>query len=159
MTGASRTQIDQSKYQFILVKQSLQRNVAVVYLSSLCWQRVHFTPIRTKSRLIMTKHIVLRQLFIPGIFLLECHLPLDWPSYTCPVLPRDGPTCPDGRRTLCPHRVSSLRRRGTPGCVCGAPMDVPVGTAISFSGFGMPSISPSEIFWLAQILFNLDFWL
>ena len=24
----------------------------------------------------MTKHIVLRQLFIPGIFLLECHLPL-----------------------------------------------------------------------------------
>ena len=55
--------------QFILSrKQSLQRNVAVVYLSSLCWQRVHYTPISMKSRLIMIKFSVRPSPFYPGIF-------------------------------------------------------------------------------------------
>ena len=68
----------------------LQRNVAVVYLSSLCWQRVHYTPISMKSRLIMIRYIVRPSPFYPGIF-----------SGMSPSVGSAGrPTCPAGRRTL-----------------------------------------------------------
>ena len=92
--------------QFILSrKQSLQRNVAVVYLSSLCWQRVHYTPISMKSRLIMIKYIVRPSPFYPGIF----------SGMSPSVVSAGRPTCPAGRRTLRLLRTQvpqGTRRRG-----------------------------------------------
>ena len=68
VTGASRRKLTKAKSIYSRQNTKLQRNLAVVYLSSLCWQRVHYTPISMKSRLIMIKYIVRRSPFYPEIF-------------------------------------------------------------------------------------------
>ena len=97
--------------------------MAVVYLSSLSWQRVHYTPISMKSRLIMINYIVRRQLLSldsSSWNVTFCRVGRA-PVRVAPVRFSLGEaTCLAGRRTLSHRRVSPvLWRRRTPGRVGG----------------------------------------
>ena len=149
-TGASRRKLIKAKINLFSVDTELQRNVAEVYLSSLCWQRVHYTPISMKSRLTMINYMDQLLSFFPRILVgvsssvrSAGHLS----GLHLSVSPSGMPTCPASRRTPCGHRVSSVpRARRTLGCVGGVPVSGPVGrgglaspiwifVSYSFSGF------------------------
>ena len=71
----------------------------------------------------MTKYIVRRWPFILGIFILECHLPLVRPSYTCPVVPRGGPPVRPAGGHIVNVGVSLTRGGGGHPAVCARRTD------------------------------------
>ena len=101
-------------------------------LSSLSWQRVHYTPISIKSRLLLIIFILQHKLLSLDSPSRDCHLLLGWYGHLS-GFSLGRPTCRVGRRT--PTRCQPppvLWSWRTPGCAGGGAGDGPCWAQLAF---------------------------